>query len=202
MSKYTGPKYRLCRREGINLFGNEKFNLKKKNYPPGEHGQKGSFSKPSEYSRQLREKQKLRRLFGITERQLRNYYNEASKKKEITGNALLRILETRLDNTLFKSGYAKSRPQARQMANHGLFKINGIKVTIPSYKLKVGDKLEVIDRMKKSPLFSKLEEQKYAPPSWIKVDYKSLKGEITRALENDDLEKVIQTSLVVEYYSK
>ncbi len=121
MSRYTGPKYRLCRREGINLFGNEKYNLKKKDYAPGQHGPKGSFSKKSEYSRQLREKQKLKRIYGVTERQLLNYYKKASKKKEVTGIALLKELESRFDNAIFRSGLADSRPQARQMVNHGHF---------------------------------------------------------------------------------
>lgn len=202
MSKYTGPKYRQCRREGINLFGNEKFNLKKKNYPPGLHGPKGSFAKPSEYSRQLREKQKLRKFFGITEKQLLNYYVKASRKKEITGNALLKLLESRLDNIVYKAGFAKSKPSARQMVNHGHFKVNGRRATIPSRQIKVGDVIEVMDRSKKSPLFADLTKQKYAPPKWLKVDYAKLTGEMNKELEEDDLEKAISTNLVVEFYSK
>jgi small subunit ribosomal protein S4 len=202
MSKYTGPKYRLCRREGINLFGNEKFDLKKKNYAPGMHGPKGSFSKPSEYARQLREKQKLRRMYGVTEKQLFNYYKKASAKKEITGNALLKILETRLDSIIYRSGFAKSRPQARQMVNHGTFKVNGVRVNIPSYQVKVGDKFEVRERLKKSPLFIGMEKQKFAPAKWLKIDAAKLTGEVVRLLDAEDLEKAVQTSLVVEYYSK
>ncbi len=202
MSKYTGPKYRLCRREGINLFGNEKFNLKKKNYAPGIHGPKGSFAKPSEYARQLREKQKLKRLFGVTERQLLNYYKKAASKKEITGNALLKELETRLDNVIFKAGFAKSRPQARQMVSHGLFKVNGTRVTVPSFQVKVGDKFEVLDRRRSSPLFADLTKQKFSPAKWLKSDYAKLYGEIMRALEPDDLEKAVHMNLVVEFYSK
>jgi len=202
MSKYTGPKYRQCRREGVNLFGNEKFNLKKKNYAPGVHGPKGSFSKPSEYARQLREKQKLKRLFGVTERQLFNCYTEAAKKKEITGDALLKILETRLDNAIFKAGFAKSKPQARQIVNHGFFRVNGKKVDVPSFVVRVGDKIEVIDRQKKSPLFADLANQKFAPAKWLKADYSKLTIEVLRDLEAQDLEQAVQTNLVVEYYSK
>jgi small subunit ribosomal protein S4 len=202
MSKYTGPKYRLCRREGINLFGNEKFDLKKKNYAPGMHGPKGSFTKPSEYARQLREKQKLKRLYGITERQLFNYYKKATSKKEITGNALLKELEIRLDNVVYRFGFSKSRPQARQMVNHGLFMVNGKRVNIPSYQIKIGDKIEVKERSKKSPLFEGFDKQKFAPPKWLKMDATKLTGEIVRPLDNEDLEKAVQTSLVVEYYSK
>ena len=202
MSRYTGPKYRQCRREGINLYGNEKYNLKKKNYPPGIHGPKGSFAKPSEYARQLREKQKLRRMFGITEKQLVNYYKKAARKKEITGNAVLKILETRLDNVIFKAGFAKSKPQARQMVNHGLFKVNGRRVSIPSYQTKTGDKFEVMERSRKSPLFEELAKQKFAPPKWIKADYGKLTVEIMRELKEDDLEKAVSINLVVEFYSK
>ncbi len=202
MSKYTGPKYKQCRREGINLFGNEKFNLKKKNYAPGIHGPKGSFAKPSEYSKQLREKQKLKRMFGITERQMVNYYKKASAKKEITGNALLGLLETRLDNVVFKAGFSKSRPQARQMVGHGLFKVNGHRVTVPSHQIKTGDKLEVLERRKSSALFAELAKQKFGPAKWIKADFAKLNAEITREPEMEELEKAVQTNLVVEFYSK
>lgn len=202
MSRYTGPKSRLCRREGICLCGREKCAIKKKSYIPGMHGLKGSLGKPSEYARQLREKQKLKRLYGVTERQLENYFNEAAKKKEITGNALLKLLEMRLDNMVYRAGLAKTRNQARQIVNHGLIKVNGRKVNVPSFQVKVNDKMEVIDRAKKSPLFGGLEKQKFAPAKWLKVDYKAMTAELTRLLEVEDLEKVVQTSLVVEYYSK
>ena len=166
------------------------------------HGPKGSVSKPSEYARQLREKQKLKRIYGVTERQLSNYFIEASKAKEITGNALLKLLENRLDNIIYRSGFAKTRAQGRQMVNHGGFKVNGKKVSIPSFQVSVGDKFEVIDRLKKSKLFAELDKQKYAPAKWLNVDYTKLNGEVARPLEQEDLDKVVQTSLVVEYYSK
>lgn len=195
---------RLVRREGINLFGNEKFdaNKIKRNFKPGMHGPKGSFSKKSEYAKQLREKQRLKIMFGINERQLFNYYKKASKMKEITGNALLKLLEKRLDNVIFKAGFAKSRPQARQLVSHGLFKINNQKINVPSYQVETGDKFEAIGRIKKSKLFSDLEKQKFAPAKWVKVDYKTLTGEITRDLEPQELEQGVQASLVIEYYSK
>jgi small subunit ribosomal protein S4 len=135
------------------------------------HGQKGHISKPSEYAKQLREKQKLKRLFNITERQLSNYMEVAFKKKDITGHALLKLLETRLDNVIYRSGFARTRSQARQMVGHGLFKVNGRRVDIPSAQLKVGDKFEVMDRSKKSKLFADLETQKFAPAKWVKADY-------------------------------
>ena len=166
------------------------------------HGQKGSISKPSEYSRQLREKQKLKRLFGITERQLSNYVEVAFKKKDITGQALLKLLEQRLDNVIYRAGFAKTRPMARQLVGHRLLTVNGKRVDIPSFQVKSGDKFQVIDRAKKSKLFADLEKQKFAPAKWIKVDYQALTGEITRPLEVEDLEQIIQHSLIVEYYSK
>jgi small subunit ribosomal protein S4 len=195
---------RLVRREGINLFGNEKFdtNKIKKNYKPGMHGPKGSFSKKSEYSRQLREKQRIKIMFGINERQLFNYFKKASTMKEITGNALLKLLEKRLDSVIYKAGMAKSRPQARQMVNHGLFKVNNRKVNVPSYQVENGDKFEAIARVKKSKLFMDLEKQKFAPAKWLKVDYKALTGEVTREIEPQELEQGVQASLVVEFYSK
>ena len=123
MSRYTGPKCRLCRREGVSLCGKEKCALKRHNYIPGQHGPKGSFAKKSEYARQLREKQKLKRLFGVTERQMGNYFKKATAQKDITGDALMKLLETRFDNVVYRAGMAKTRAQARQMVNHGLFKV-------------------------------------------------------------------------------
>jgi small subunit ribosomal protein S4 len=195
---------RLVRREGMNLFGNEKFeaNKIKKNYKPGMHGPKGSFSKKSEYSRQLREKQRLKIMFGINERQLFNYFKKASSMKEITGNALLKLLEKRLDSIIFKAGMAKSRPQARQMVSHGLFKVNNQKVNVPSFQMEVGDKFEAIGRIKKSKLFAELDKQKFAPAKWLKIDYKTVSGEMTREIEPQELEQGVQVSLVIEYYSK
>ncbi len=202
MSRYTGPKCRLCRREGVSICGKEKCALKRRNYIPGQHGPKGTFAKKSEYSRQLREKQKLKRLFGITERQLSNYFKKATAQKDITGDALLKLLETRLDNVIFRAGLAKTRPQARQMVGHGLFKVNSRSVDIPSFQVKVGDKFEVISRIKKSKLFAEVEKQKFAPAKWLKIDYKSLSGEVARPIEKDELEPIVQSNLVVEYYSK
>lgn len=202
MSRYTGPKSRLCRREGLCICGRAKCSQKKRSSIPGQHGQKASFSKPSEYARQLREKQKLKRLYGVNERQLTNYFKVAAKKKEITGDALLRILETRFDNVLYRAGFAKTRNQARQIANHGHFTVNNKRVSTPSFQVKVGDKFEVREKSKKAPIFQDLDKQKFKPAAWIKPDYKKLSGEIDRDLEADDLEKVIQTNLIVEYYSK
>ena len=202
MSRYTGPKCRHCRREGISLCGSAKCALKKKGYKPGMHGPKGSFSKPSEYSRQLREKQKLKRLYGTTEKQMRNYYDKASKMREITGVALLKELENRLDNVIYKAGFADTRAQARQMVSHGHFKINGKRMNVPSYQVKAGDKFELVERIKKSPLYAEAEKQKFSAPAWLSVDLKKGQGEVVRLVEEEDLDKVIHTNLVVEFYSK
>jgi len=202
MSRYIGPKSRLCRREGICICGREKCAVRKKNFKPGMHGQKGSISKPSEYARQLREKQKLKRLFSVTERHLSNYFDKAAKTKDITGHALLKLLETRFDNAVYRAGLAKTRAQARQMVNHGMFHLNGKRAAIPSIQLKVGDKFEVRERSRKSPLFAELEKQKYAPAKWLKVDIKTYSGQIERMPELEDLDQAINHSLVVEYYSK
>lgn len=131
-----------------------------------------------------------------------NYFKKASGQKDITGNALLKLLESRLDNVIYKAGFSKSRAQARQMVNHGLFKINSTHIDIPSFHTKPGDKFEVIPRVRKSKLFEALEKQKFGPAKWLKVDYKNLSGEVERELEPTDLEQAISTSLVVEYYSK
>lgn len=202
MSRYTGPKCRHCRREGVSLCGKEKCAVKKRSYIPGMHGPKGSFAKKSEYARQLREKQKLKRLFGITEKQMANYYQKATKMKDITGDVILKLLEARFDNIIYRSGLAKTRSQARQMVSHGLFKVNNKKVNIPSFQLKAGDKFEAIERIKKSKLFTDVEKQKFAPAKWLKVDYKTLSGEVARELTPRDLEPIIQRNLIVEYYSK
>jgi len=202
MSRYTGPKARIVRREGLNVFGSEKYNLKKKNYRPGMHGPKGNVSKPSEYARQLREKQKLKFMYGVTERQMGNYFKKAAKAKDITGNALFKLLEYRLDNVLYRAGMGKTRNQTRQMVTHGLIRLNGRRVKTPSIHVKIGDKFDVIDRAKSSPLFADLEKQKFAPAKWVKVDYKALNGEVMRAIEPDELEQAISSSLIVEFYSK
>ncbi len=208
MARYTGPKAKIARREGLNLaaFGNyEGSALKacqKKNYPPGHKGKKGSFSKPSEYSKQLREKQKAKRVYGVLEKQFRKYYKKADKSQMATHNALLTLLEKRLDNFIYRGGLADSRRQARQMVSHGHFKLNGKRVDIPSIEVKVGDILEVRDKNKKSPLYEEFTKRKPKAPKWIKSELKDLKLEMLREPEKDDLEHIIDARLIVEYYSK
>jgi len=187
MSKITiRPVCRLCRRAG------EKLYLK---------GAKCESSK-SEFLRQLSEKQKAKRIFGLNERQFHNYYKIAVKTKGVTGHEFLKLLEKRIDNVLYRAGIADSRAQARQIVNHGLCLINGKKIKTPSYQVKIGDKFEIKERLKKLKLFEAVKSKKDTSPKWMKVNLQELKGEITAEPSKDDFEKNIQTNLIIEYYSK
>lgn len=204
MSRYTGAKGRLVRRFGVNIFGNEKMDklLNRRPHGPGIHGQ-GRRGKMSEYKKQLLEKQKLRFMFGLTERQLRNYYLKAAAKQEATGIALMKLLERRLDNVVYRAGLAKTRAQARQMVSHGLFLMNGRRVSIPSIQVREGDVLEVRSKSQSSGLFNEVKEAKdFDHARWLKVDRKALKFDVASLPEEDDFDQLIQTSLIVEYYSK
>ncbi len=202
--RYTGPKARLCRRHRANLFGTSKYTkiLERRSGKPGMHGSKAAFGKVSEYGVQLNEKQKARVLFGIAEKQFRNYFKKASKSTGETGENLLRLLELRLDNVVYVSQFAVTRMQARQMVTHGHFKLNGRRVDIPSIIVRPGDKIELMDKMKKSHLYSGLEKLKDYSPKWLKVDLKKIAIEVMSLPEKDDLEKCIDSQLIVEFYSR
>lgn len=203
MARYIGPRYKLCRREGVNLFGNRKFNIEKRDYPPGEHGNKRRM-KLSDYGLQLREKQKLKRVYGVLERQFRGYYEKAAATKGITGELLLQYLERRLDNVIFRLGYATTRAQARQMVSHCFVLVNDRRVNIPSFLVKVGDEitLKMKDKSKKF-VDDNLEVNKDHPvPEWLVVDPKHYKGKITRLPERGDVQFPINEQLIVELYSK
>jgi len=208
MSKITiRPVCRLCRRAGEKLYlkgakcESSKCPMISKNYPPGQHGQSIKRAK-SEFLRQLSEKQKAKRIFGLNERQFHNYYKIAVKTKGVTGHEFLKLLEKRIDNVLYRAGIADSRAQARQIVNHGLCLINGKKIKTPSYQVKIGDKFEIKERLKKSKLFEAVKSKKDTSPKWMKVNLQELKGEITAEPSKDDFEKNIQTNLIIEYYSK
>lgn len=203
MSRITGPKARIVRRFGINLLGSEKYDkiLAKRNFPPGVHG-KGRFSKPTEFGKQLLEKQKIRFVYGLSERQCRNYYLEASKRKEDTGKTFMTLLEQRLDNVLYRAGFAVTRMQARQMVNHGLFLVKGRRITTPSYRVKIGDTFEVRTKNKNSPMLQELDKKKYKPPAWLNVDFIEIKGEIIRLPEAMEFEQILNPQAIVEFYSK
>ena len=205
MSTFRGPKAKICRRLGMNLFGSPKYEkiLTKKGYPPGVHG-RSKFTKKSEFGRQLEAKQKAKFMYNINERQFERYYEKAAKTHGVTGEELLRSLERRLDNVIFRAGFAVTRFQSKQIVSHGLIKLNGRRVNIPSIAVKAGDSIEVREKSKASRLFAgNLEvNQKYAAPGWLVVDPKKLTVTIKRLPEKDELEQALESQLIVEYYSK
>ena len=209
MARNLDPKCRQCRREGEKLFlkgekcFTDKCAIDKRNYPPGQHGQRRA-SRLSDYGVQLREKQKLRRIYGILEKQFKGYYAEADRRKGITGENLLQLLECRLDNIAYKMGMGASRTEARQIVKHNSVLVNGRRVNIPSYQVKPGDEVS-IDGHSKNQLRIKAaleaaEERGF--PEWLEVDIKAFKGVFKNKPERDDLPATINESLVVELYSK
>ena len=209
MARNLDPKCRQCRREGEKLFlkaekcFTEKCAIEKRNYPPGQHGQRRS-SRLSDYGVQLREKQKLRRIYGVLEKQFRSYYAEADRKKGITGENLLQMLESRLDNVAYKMGLGGSRTEARQIVRHNSILVNGKRVNIPSYQVQPGDSISVADQSKNQlRIKSALEAaDERGLPEWLEVDVKKLTGIFKNRPERDDLPSTINESLVVELYSK
>lgn len=202
MARYTGPKHRLCRAEGMAICGSPKCPVVTKNAgPPGQHGQKGR-RKASEYGIQLREKQKVKRMYGVLERQFSKYFNMAAAKKEATGEALLQILETRLDNTIYRLCLAESRPQARQLVSHGHVQVNNKMVTIPSYNVKIGDIVSLSPKTANLPFIKKLvvDKKDEKVPSWLSK--KATVGKVESMPKRDELELEINERLIVEYYSR
>ncbi len=200
--RYTGPKAKLCRRLGVNLFGTEKYTkiLRNRQSKPGVHGAK--FTKKSEYGRQLDEKQKARYIFGVSEKQTSRYMQKAIAQAGDTGQNFLGLFERRLDNVVYVSQFAVTRPQARQMVTHGHFKLNGRRVDIPSIQVRPGDKIELVTRFSTSPLYADLSKLKDYSPKWLNVDLKKLSVEVLALPEKDDLEKSIDSQLIVEFYSR
>ena len=206
MARYTDASCRLCRREGQKLFlkgercYSTKCALEKRNYAPGQHGQ--SRKKMSEYGLQLREKQKAKRFYGVLETQFRNLFDKAAKKKGMTGENLLIMLESRLDNAVFRMGFASSRKEARQLVNHGHFTVNGRKVDIPSFEVKAGDVIKVKEKSTSSPKFKEIKEMTISVPSWITVDVDKLEGKVVALPKREDIDTPIEEHLIVELYSK
>ena len=209
MARYTGPSCRLCRREGMKLFlkgtkcSTPKCPVEKRAFPPGQHGQLRV--KLSDYGIQLREKQKVWRIYGVLERQFKRYFSIARKAKGVTGQMLLQTLERRLDNVLYRVGFATSRREGREMVRHRAVSVNGILVDIPSYSVKVGDVVQVNGRRtgQSKRIRENLERTKDRPsPAWLQVDPEQLKGLVVRAPQKDDLGLPIQEQLIVELYSK
>lgn len=208
MARYTGPVCRLCRREGTKLFlkgdrcYSEKCAFDRRPYAPGQHGQ--GRLRPSNYREQLREKQKVKRIYGLLERQFRLYFERADRMKGVTGENLLALLEQRLDNTVYRMGMATSRSEARQLVRHNHFLVNGRKVNIPSYQVRPGDIVEVKERSRKvARIGSALESAESRPLlSWLDVDRKGFKGTVKTAPVREEITLPINEQLIVELYSK
>ena len=203
--KYTGPKAKRVRRQGTNIYGSDKYDkvLQRKPYGPGK-GPRTRGTRQSEYGKQLLEKQKARDMFGLSERQFHRLYMAASAATGQTGDNLLERLERRLDNVIYRSGLALTRFQARQFVSHGHFLVNGVRVTVPSYTVKPGEKITLRERSKSSPVFGPIIEanEKYMPPAWLKVNSSSLEIEISTVPAPDAFEQAIDVRQVIEFYSR
>jgi small subunit ribosomal protein S4 len=206
MARGIGPKCKLCRREGMKLFLKgercltEKCAVERRSYPPGEHG-RGRI-KQSEYLLQLREKQKARRYYGILEKQFRNYYEKAAKASGITGEALLRMLETRLDNVVYRLGFAASRAQARQLIRHGHFQVNGRRVNIPSYQARPNDIVSLKAGSSVEPVVRDATDLTASVAPWLQADHENLTGKVLKWPEREEIDTPVQEQLIVELYSK
>ena len=208
MSRYTGSVCRQCRREGVKLFlkgdrcFSDKCAITKRHTPPGMHGQ--GRRKMSEYGIQLREKQKVRRAYGVVESQFRKYYDIATNMKGVTGENMLSLLERRLDNVAYRLNFGESRPMARQMVMHGHVLVNGKKVDIPSYIIQDGDVISLREKSHEIEYFKNLREQGASRmiPKWIEFDADKLEGKIVALPQRDDIDLTIEEHLIVEYYSR
>jgi small subunit ribosomal protein S4 len=209
MARYTGPVCRLCRREGMKLFlkgakcFTDKCPVEKRNFAPGQHG-KDRKAKVVGYGLQLREKQKTKRMYFTLENQFRNYFEKAFKKPGVTGEYLLQQLECRLDNIVFRLGFATSRRQARQIVRHGHIDVNGRRVNVPSYQVKPGDEIQVRDKAKKFTVIEGAREYSSHQPvaGWLEVDRENLKGRMLAVPKREDMNVPVNEQLIVELYSK
>jgi small subunit ribosomal protein S4 len=209
LGRYSGSSCRLCRRENIKLFlkgdrcYGDKCAFERRPYAPGQHGQRRS-GKISDYQLQLREKQKVKRIYGALEGQFRRYYYQAEKEKGITGTNLLILLECRLDNIVYRMGFSSSRKQARQLVRQNHFLVNGVKVNIPSYQVKPGDVIEVKESSKKVKVISDALETvvRRGIPSWINIEKEKFRGVLTAVPNREDLTMPIHEQLIIELYSK
>jgi small subunit ribosomal protein S4 len=206
VARYTGPSCKLCRREGMKLFLKgercltEKCAIERRSYPPGEHG-RGRI-KQSQYLLQLREKQKARRYYGLLEKQFRNYYEKAARGSGVSGENLLRLLETRLDNVIYRLGFAASRSQARQLVRHGHFQVNGRRVNIPSYQVKPNDIVMLKTGSPAEQVVRDATDLTASVAPWLQADHDGLTGKILKLPDREDIDTPVQESLIVELYSK
>jgi len=210
MAVYHGPKCKLCRREGVRLYlkgercYSDKCAIEHRAYPPGEHGQGRRPRKETQYGEQLREKQKARRIYGVFERQFRNYFYKAARRQGVTGEILLQMLETRLDNAIYRVGMASSRAAARQLIRHGHFQVNGRPVDIPSYQLKQGDVFEVrAESQKVAAIKDTFENRRRTEDQpWLEIDDKAMRARVLQVPTREQIPAPVQEQLIVELYSK
>ncbi len=213
MARYTGPVCKLCRREGEKLFlkgarcTSSKCPFERdRGYPPGDHGRLAQFRRrrSSDYARQLREKQKVRRIYGVLERQFRRYFREAERRPGLTGENLLILLESRLDNVIYRLGFADSRAQARQLVQHGHFVVNGRRTTIPSYIVRPQDMITVREGSRKRTYFKERAQllDEGAVPNWLSLDSNAMMARVLKAPAREDIDATLNEQLVVEYYSR
>lgn len=208
MARYRDAVCRLCRRERNKLYlkgdrcYTDKCSVTRKGYPPGEHGQ--SRQKFSEYGQQLREKQKAKRIYGILERQFRRYFKEADRRRGVTGEILLQLLESRIDNVVYRMGFARSRAEARQLANHGHFRVNDRRVDIPSYLTRPGEIIAVREKSRSLPIFKEIREGAggQGVVDWLEVDPERMQGRVIRLPQREEIDVPLEEHLIVELYSR
>ena len=201
MARYTGPTTRIARKFGEPIYGPDK-TFEKRNTPPGQHGLAAKRKKQKEYGTQLKEKQKVKYMYGVLERQFRNTYARAARMKGQTGENLLVMLEERLDNVVYRMGLSTTRREARQLVTHGHFTVNGKKVDIPSYQVKPGDVIKVKEKSQSSPKFKEIKEMSVGIPGWLSVDREKLEGKVLADPTRDQIDTPIEEHLIVELYSK
>ena len=210
MARYTGPVCRLCRREDMKLFlkgdrcYTDKCGYERRAYPPGQHGQTRRRKRASDYGEQLREKQKVKRIYGIAERQFRGYYHRAARMKGVTGTNLIQMLERRLDNVVYRMGFVSDHAEGRQLVRHGHFLVNGHKVDIPSYLVREGDVVEVKESSRQTVRIMEAlaAVERRGVPSWLELDKDAFKGTVTALPAREDVTLPIREQLIVELYSK
>jgi small subunit ribosomal protein S4 len=203
MARYTGPRTRISRRFGVPLFGSNK-SLERRNFPPGQHGIRAGRKKKSEYSVALGEKQKLRFQYGVLEKQFRGYYEEAARRRGITGEIILQLLELRLDNVCYRLGFGNTRQAARQLVNHGHVLVNGKVVDVASYECKAGDVIKLAAKPSSQQMGLRMLDLTQAVPlvDWLTLDRAALEGTISRVPERSDIDPMVNEQLIVELYSR
>ena len=203
MARYTGPRTKISRRFGVALFGPSKA-LERRNFPPGQHGLRGGRKKKSDYAVALGEKQKLRFQYGVLEKQFRNYYEEAARRRGVTGEILLQLLELRLDNVCYRLGFGNSRAAARQLVGHGHVSVNGRRVDVPSFQCRSGDVIQVIDKPSSQQIALRMMDITQGTPilDWLTLDRDKLRGTVARSPARADIDPMVNEQLIVELYSR